>query len=123
MAGKFYVYNVVAKNAPGPYTPLIYQVHQNDSVTGFGIPMDQKQHIAPMQINSDAPVLRIAKADGTFYLTSDYNGGQYYIFAFWDQQPQANAPALWTGAAADQNFTLTLDLSTPGLGAFSVATA
>jgi hypothetical protein len=122
MSGTFYVYNVVAVNAPGPYTPLIYQVHQNDSVTGFGIPMGEQQHIGPMRIHQDAtPTLRVAKADGTFTISSDFNGGEYYIFAFWDQEPTKNAPALWQGTNADQNFTLTLDLSKPGLHAFGLA--
>jgi hypothetical protein len=74
-----------------------------------------------MKISEDTPVLRIAKADGTFTLSADFNGGKYYVFAFWDQQPQENAPALWIGETSAHNFKLTLDLSKPGLGAFGLA--
>ena len=119
----FFETSVVAKNFPTPYAPIIYNVHQTDKVTGYAIPTDVPQAVTGLQINPDTPVLRVAKADGTFFITSDHNSSQYYIFVYWDQNPQKDVPALWQGTTSTQNFALTLDMSKSGLHAFSLTPA
>jgi len=116
---QFFVTSATALNSPG-YSPLLYNLHQDDKVTGYGIPT--AQGFVPMQIHQSDPVLRIAKNDGTFTLYIDTSQhGEYQVWAAWDQQPNDYLPApLWKGSNSKQNFTLTIDLSKSGLAAFAV---
>ena len=72
-----------------------------------------------MDIEENLPVLRVFTGDGSYSITPDFNGGEYYVFAGGDGETSR----LWSGATPNQDFMLTVDCTKKGLKAFSLTDA